>query len=314
VISQLQLNCPHLTEVDVSFSVNVTNASAPHLIQFTELKFLNVERTGIDDDNYWFIISKLPNIANINFGGEKAPILFHNGDETLDTITHIKSSYHDLDALSDKYPNTTNITLFLTYGDLSRLTAFNALRVLEIDRIDYDISNFNVLLRGIGHRLRDLTLSQCSRVNFQDIITLCPCLVSLSLQFCSFLHSDTPLDHKLPHFRNLINLNLDFGRRISRYIPYYSSLKAIHVNNDSIFTVELVREIIRLGTFTRLEAFHIEECWPGALTMEALQLLIGHSPRLKRIERLGHCRRLDKHDISELKRQISQQNYDLVIE
>jgi hypothetical protein len=60
--------------------------------------------------------------------------------------------------------------------------------------------------------------------------------------------------------------------------------------------------------------FHIEEYWPGALTMEVLQLLLGHSPRLKRIEGLGYYKRLDNRHIIELKRQISEQNYDLEIE
>jgi hypothetical protein len=122
------------------------------------------------------------------------------------------------------------------------------------------------------------------------------------------------LDPQLPHFRNLINLKVQRGRRISRYIPYYSSLQTIAVFEDSVFTVEFVKETISLGTFTRLEVFEIVECWPGALNMEALQLLIRHCPRLKRIAGRRYWPRLNNSDIKELKRQIAEQNYDLVIE
>jgi hypothetical protein len=172
-------------------------------------------------------------------------------------------------------------------------------------------------LRDIGHRLHDLTLNKCLQVNLQDIVTLCPCLVDLCFDGCSFLQSDTPLDPQLPHFRNLINLEVECEEPVSRYIPYYVSLETILWflwYTDNIFTVEFVREIIRLGAFTRLEVFKIHESSPGALTMEALQLLIRHCPRLKRIEGLGYCPRLNDGDIRELKRQIAEQNYDLSIE
>jgi hypothetical protein len=314
MIFVLRLHCPHLTEVDVSYSYNITNDSVRHLIQITDLKWLNVQETRIDAEKYGFIISKLPDIANISFNRNKIFVLFHTRIETLDTITHIKSSYDDLDGLSDKCPNTTSITLFEADGDLSRLTAFNALRALEIIDLFYPMSNLNTVLRETGHRLQELTLSHCSRVNLQDIVTLCPCLVNLSFRWCSFLHSHTPFDPQLPHFKNLINLQVQCAGLASIYIPYYISLERIHWFMDRIFTVEFVKEVTSLGAFTRLEVFHIEECWPGALTMEALQLLIRHCPRLKRIEGLVNCPRLDKRDITELKRQISEQNYDLVID
>jgi hypothetical protein len=317
VIFQLRLHCPRLTEVDISHSVNVTNASAPHIIEFTELKWLNLEETRIDDEKYGFIISKLPNIANVIFWENEKSVLFHTGVVTLDTITNISGCFLDMEALSQMCPNTTNIKISSIFRDLSRLTAFNALRALDVDNLSYRNSNMNAVLTDTGHRLKDLTLSQCSDVNLQDIVTLCPSLVNLSLNWCSFLHFNSPFDSNLPHFRNLINLivikmladPVDF-----RHIQYYSGLEAVHLFGVNIFTVEFVREIIRLGAFQQLAVFHLEEYRIATLTMEALQLLIRHCPLLKRIEGLAECPHFNSLLIKKLKRQILKRNFDLVIE
>jgi hypothetical protein len=90
-------------------------------------------------------------------------------------------------------------------------------------------------------------------------------------------------------------------------------LEALHLEFVDIFTDEFVKEIVSLGTFKQLEVFHIVEYWPGALTMEALQLLIQHCPRLKRIEGLSSCQLLTGPLVEKLKRKILKQNLDLEI-
>jgi hypothetical protein len=313
-----------LTEVDVSGSANVTNDSAPHIIELTEIKWLKLQETRIDDKNYGFIISKLPNIANIMFLFNGRSVLFHTGSETLDTITHISGCFHEMEAVSQKCPNTTNYTLrcfssllSASVRDMTRLTAFSALRALKIyGECNYE-THWRVALRGIGHRLQDLTLTDCSGVNLQDIVTLCPSLVNLSLIRCPVLHLNTPLNPQLPHFRNLINLKVGHTSRHPvdfRYIRYYVNLETIHLSEVNIFTVEFLREVISLGTFKQLEMFRVAERAPGALTVEALELLIGHCPLLKRIEGLKYCPNLNRHLINDLRRQILEQNLDLLIE
>jgi hypothetical protein len=313
-----------LTEVDVSGSANVTNDSAPHLIELTEIKWLKLQGTRIDDKKYGFIISKLPNIANIIIAHNESSVLFHAGVETLDTITHISGCFHEVDAISQKCPNTSNITLssfsslFLAnFRDLSRLKAFNALRALEIyGECNYE-SHWRAVLKGIGHRLQDLTLIAFSGVNLQDIVTLCPSLVNLSLIGSPGFHLNTPLNPQLPHFRNLINLKVEHTSRRPvdfRYIRYFVNLETIHLTAVNVFTVEFLREIKNLGTFKQLEVFRVAEHAPGALTMEALELLIGYCPLLKRIEGLRHCPKLNRQLIYGLKREILKLNFDLLIE
>jgi hypothetical protein len=317
VMLQLRLHCPHLMEVDITNSINVTNDSALNLIELKELKWLNIAGTRIDNQHYGFIISELPNIANIRLWQNQNAVLLHIGVETLDSITHIHGSFHDMDALSQMCPNTTNITFSTVSTDLSRLTAFNALRALEIYDIDCERSNLNAILTDMGHRLQDLTLFQCSGANLQHILTLCPSMLNLTLQWCSFLQFNIPIDLQLPHFRNLINLKVktNYGDLIDfRYIRYYVGLETIHLIGVSIFTVEFVREIISLGTFTQLKAFHVKESKPGTLTMEALQLLIRHCPLLQRIKSRIHWPRVDRLDICELQRQMLEKNFEFVIE
>jgi hypothetical protein len=77
IIAALQRHCPHLTELDFAGSPKVTNASIQPLRGVRKLKFLNLERTRIDDEHYGLLLSELPNIANITFEHKEASILRH---------------------------------------------------------------------------------------------------------------------------------------------------------------------------------------------------------------------------------------------
>jgi hypothetical protein len=314
IIAQLQRHCPHLTELDITCSRKVTNASVQPLIEAKKLKFLNLEGTQIDGEHYAMILSELPNIANINIPGKEPSILRHIAEEKLDTITHVRSYLQDIHTLTHKCPNITNIAMGRIARDLSGLTAFNALSVLEIHELYYSTSNLKTALQGVGHRLTDLKLFGGIGVVPQDIITLCPFLANLSLIRCLFERVNTSFDPQLPHFRNLINLKIynssDVHSDLS-FIRYYVSLKIIDLRVIGIFTVDFVREIRNLGTFKQLEIFHVEEICPGALNMDAVQLLIHQSPLLKRIEIVGRCRHFHRDAFGELKRQIVLQNLDL---
>jgi hypothetical protein len=315
IILQLQLNCPRLKVIEINDSKEVTNASVQHLMELRGLKFLDLCGTQIDDEHYGLILTELPNIANIKSRGNENSILRHITMKSLDTITHLSGSFQDIEVLIQKCPNTTNIELLQNCRDLSRLTAFNALRVLKIVSIDYGKSNLNAVLRDIGHRLTELNLIRVKNLDLQDIIILCPSLEDLSLIDCTclYLNTNKPFDPQLPHFRNLIYLviegtldhRVDFG-----YIRYYISLKTIYLGCAKILTVEFVRGILNLGTYKQLEVFRIEEYCPQYLNERALQLLIMHCPLLKRVE-LSSCQDLPPNPFREIKRQILLQNLDL---
>jgi hypothetical protein len=317
IILQLRLHCPHLTQININYSRDVTNASVEHLMQLRKLKFLHFRGTQIDDEQYGLLLTELPDIAYVDQRG-KGDILRHIPVERLDKITHVRGRFRDIDTLRLKCPNTININLCQYSTDLSGLAAFLALRVLEISYLDYGKCNLNAVLRGIGHRLTSLKMGAVASVNIRSIVSLCPSLETLSLDLSSFsrLMVYPPFDPKLPHFRNLINLQIitwrgppaDFS-----FIRYYGSLRTIDIENISIFTVEFVREILILGTFTQLEVLHVEESSTGALTVEALQLLIRHCPHLKRIEGLRSCSLLHTFDVAKLKHGLLLQNFDLEI-
>jgi hypothetical protein len=280
--------------------------------------------TNIDDEKYGFIISKLPNIANISLWHNERSVLFHTGMETLDTIKHIEGCFDEMEVVLHKCKNTTKFTLycfrFLMLADsrdLSLFTAFEALRALEVLDLRLNASQWMAILRAIGHRLRDLKLIACKLVNLQDIVTLCPSLVNLSLVRSEVMQPNTPFNPQLAHFRNLINLKVKctFGHPVDfRYIRYYVNLETMHLSAVNIFTVEFLTEIMSLGTFKQLKVFRVMESVPGAINMAALKLLIGHCPLLKSIAGLSHCPNLNRRLIDELKDEILEQNFDLLIE
>jgi hypothetical protein len=304
-----------LTELDVNHSLEVTNVSVQPLRNARKLQFLNLEGAKIDDEHYAMILSELPNIANITFRQDESSLLRHIAVERIDTITHVTGSLQDIDTVAHKCPNTSNIFMNHIRVDLPGLTAFNVLRALEIHDLDYGRSNLKAVLQGVGHRLSDLKLSLFEGIVLQDSITLCPSLATLSLFRCSFknLNSSTQFDPQLPHFRNLIKLEVVNPNGIlivCRLIRYYVSLKTIHFIETRIFTVKVVEDILNLGTYKQLEILHVEECKSNVINIKALQLLIPHCPLLKRIEIV--VRSLLGRDVfGEFKRQIVLQNFDL---
>jgi hypothetical protein len=297
IIEQLQLHCPHLTVVDIAHSEQVTNASVEHLRKVRKLRFLNVCGTRIDDEHYGFLLSESPSIGNITFEGSVRSLLRHIAVERLDTITHVRILSREI---------------FGSIGDVSGLTVFSALRALEFRLLHYGSSNIKTVLQGLGHRLTDLTLYKCYGVDLQDITILCPFLVNFFLICCTVLNSNSgiPFDCQLPHFRNLINLEIHLALTYPNYITYiryYNRLKTIRLIYTRSFTVDLVNEILHLGTYKQVEVLRIE----GDLTdVEALQLLIGYCPLLKLIE-LSPVGILQLELSRDLKRQMLSQNFDL---
>jgi hypothetical protein len=79
----------------------------------------------------------------------------------------------------------------------------------------------------------------------------------------------------------------------------------------SSFTVEFVREMLRLGTYKQLEVLIVEERWWKDIDVKALELLIQHCPLLKRIEIVALRYHSDGNVFQELRRQILLQNFDL---
>jgi hypothetical protein len=315
IIEQLQRHCPHLMELDVSYSRDVTNASVQHLIEARKLKLLYLEGTGIDDEHYAMILSELPNITNITFQKNATCFLRQIAVERLYTVRHVSGFIRDIETVAHKCPNTTNITMYHPTVNLSGLTAFNALSALTIEGLHYGNSDLKAVLQGAGHRLTELKLYHLEGLVLQDIITLCPSLAHLSLTYCEFLNLNlnTQLDPQLPHFRNLITLevgHLEGTPNIWRFIRYYLSLKTIHFIDISCFNVQLVSDILNQGTYKQLEILRVEEFYRHEIDVDALQLLTAHCPLLKRIEHEGGIN-FGHESLGELKRQIQLQNLDL---
>jgi hypothetical protein len=74
-----------------------------------------------------------------------------------------------------------------------------------------------------------------------------------------------------------------------------------------------VSEIIAFDNFANLEEFYIRETGYGALTMEAVNMLIEGCPQLKIIEGLRTCPHLNPVFIRELRRKLLADNLDIQI-
>jgi hypothetical protein len=319
VTEQLGLHCHHLKEIDLCGSSRVTNASVQHLLRLRKLDFLNLTGTQIDNEHYVLLLSQLPQIKNIAFSRIGENILDHVEEENLRKISHVSGHVEDVSLLAQRCRNITNLDIYEISGNLSDLAALPTLRTVRIEGGDYAMSNVSDVLTGTGPRLTDLTLQWMMNVNLHDIVTLCQSLGSLSLLECVLLPLNPntyPLDPQLLHFRNLTSLHITeiYQQDMKyNYIRHYVSLKTIRLSWINVFTVEFMREVVRSGALANLEELSVTEFRPGALTLEALELLIKHCPHLKTIEGLRYCPLLNPVVIEELKRRILAQNLELQI-
>lgn len=317
VIEQLRLHCTQLRTINVTGSRGVTDASVGHLMQLRELRYVCLFRTRISNEGYGLLLSELPQIRDI-FWEPQRNILDHIAVENLNTILYFTGYVEDVNMLTQKCPNLTYLDLDTIPDDLSPLTVLTALDTLLISYGHYGACNLMNVLRGIGHRLATLRLSNVHSVNLRDIVTLCPCLESLTLWDCRFssLNPSTRIDPHLPHFRSVITLSIgkNFRDRFSyKFLLYYVRLKTIILRGVNIFTMGVMRDALRRGTFTHIENFDIQETGRGALTIEAVDLLIEHCSYLKILGYLGQCPRINPRLIRQLKSRILQRNFDLEI-
>jgi hypothetical protein len=318
VVRQLGLNCPNLTEVSVNGSSRVTNDCIPYLLLLSNLQILDITRTEIDRLHYGQLLSELPKISNVSFVSKEDDLLSHIVLETINTITHVTNIVNDINMQIQKFPRTQKFILTTSNVDLSGLTAWTDLHNLEILLGDCPQMNLNAVLTGIGHKLTDLTLKRVTRLNLLNIITLCKSLRHLHLHSCIFLplNADTPINPQLPHFRILLSLKIEKSVQDDTdfsFIRYYVNLERIELRWIQIFTEEFMREAIRLGTLANLKECYISEDDEGVLTFAVLQLFLQHCPRLKIFGHTAQLRQLNALNVEHLRRQLSEQNFDIDI-
>jgi hypothetical protein len=318
VVRQLALNCSNLTDVSFFNSARVTNNCVPHLLRLSNLQLLRIDGTQIDRLHYGQLLSGLPKISNVVFVDREDDLLSHIALESVDTVTYVFNIVNEINMQIQKFPKTQKFILTMPDVDLSGLTAWTELRNLNISFGDCPTINLNAILTGIGDKLTELTLKVCTRLNILDIITLCKSLKSLSLNSCliSPLNVDTPLNPQLPHFRRLISLEIQNSLQDQidlSFIRYYVNLETIVLLGFDIFTEEFMKDVIRLGTLANLEECHIYETPEGALTLNVLQQLFRHCPHLKAFGHIAHLRRLNALNVEHLRRELSEQNFDIDI-
>jgi hypothetical protein len=316
VVMQLGRNCPGLTEVSFSGSNGVTNDCVPHLLLLRKLKFLDLRGTQIDSIHYALLLSQLPNIADIRFASNQDDVLRHITPDTIDTITHVYDIVNDIYMQIEKFPKTTNFVVNMPTEDLSGITAWTELRNLKITDCNCDVIDLNTILTGIGHNLTELKLQWVTDVNLQDIITLCKSLKILSLIDCLILPLDagTPLDPQLPHFRNLISLQIQLKSTYLvpgdfNYIQYYLSLERIMLYGFDLFTGEFMTHVVTQGTLANLRECYLSESNVGALTFDVLQELIRHCSHLRAFGCTEYLPHLDLDNILELEHEMLVQNF-----
>jgi hypothetical protein len=190
VVEQLALHCTELKKIDVSGSRAVTNVSVQHILKLKNLEHADIMDTSITSEFYGLLLSELSRIANIVWSLPVCFVLNSVATENLHTITYVNGPVYDTNILIRKCPNIRILILHSVFYDLSSLTALNGLVDVRIEQGDYEGSNMDVLLTGIGHRLDQLHLRDVHNVHMTDIITLCSSLKVLFLYSCTYVSED----------------------------------------------------------------------------------------------------------------------------
>jgi hypothetical protein len=319
VIQELGLRCKRLTQLDISYSQEVTDFSIYHLLKLKRLTDINLMETSISPEFYGRLISRLKNISILNSSPPICEILSTVSTEKLYTITCVTAPIHNTNILTQKCPRITTLTLNSVYEDLSSLTALNNLDELHLDEGDYVTSNMAAVLQGVGHRLNELDLRKIYNVNMADTVTLCSRLDVLVLECCTFvpLAKHTFLSSDLPHYKT-VDLFLYIhqtpeNEEYNRHLRYYVNLTAFMCAGVHIVTDDFVADAIHNGAFRYIVNFEVEDAEDGDLSMTTVELLLEHCEHLETLGYLQSWRRLTPQNISDLKDRILLQNLNLGI-
>ena len=318
VVQQLALHCCELKQLDVRYSHAVTNDSVQHLLKLKNLSDVKVAVTSITPEFYGLLISKLPRVASITWIIDDHNIFDYVSTDQHHTITHVKGVIPQTLNLSRSFPNITKLELFLVTDDLSSLTNLKKLISLHIEKADYVKCNMQGVLQGVGHRLEELELRCVDNVNTAHIVTLCSCLDTLVLKYCTFTPLDpcTFLKPDLPHFKSVKVLKIRHPSQnevYNRYLRFYVNLTKFVCTGVDILTDKFMTEAIQNGAFRNIEWFEVKETEYGALSMATVELLLNNCECLKTLGKLRSWRRLTPQGISDLKSRVSLHNLDLNI-
>jgi hypothetical protein len=318
VVEQLGLHCKALKIISLSNSRAVTNISVSHLLRLKELHYVNVSKTSIDCALYQVLLIKLPKIENINCQDSHENVLHDIATERLHTITSYRGRIINADILTQKCSNITSLILYQVNDDLSKLTALNSLKSLEVTGGDYETSNLSVFLNGKVRKLRELHLHNVVNVNISDIIMKCSGLLVLSLEECTFepLGQHSVFDPATPHYRSVQCLSLiqAVGHEMYfEHFKYYINLVKFYCKGAGILNDHLIREAIKKGGLENLEDFRVEETGFRSLTVSTAKRLIRNCENLTVLGHLKSWSKVDALQLRRLKHKTEKKNLDLQI-
>jgi hypothetical protein len=264
------------------------------------------------------LVSKLPNIASINWSLPICKVLSRISTENVQAITYGRGPIVIPSILTEKCPNITTLTLILSYEDVSSLNALNNLVELHIEKGSYVLSNMETVLQGVGHRLQKLQLHKVNNVNMADILTLCSSLERLVLDCCTFLSINlhTVINRDLPHFKSVYYLHIfqvSQSNAYEHYLAYYVYLTVLVCIGVDILSDDFMTRAIHNGAFKNITVFKVEDTENGALSMITVDLLLKHFEHLETLGYLHSWHRLTMQNISDLKDRVAMQNLDLRI-
>jgi hypothetical protein len=319
VVQQLALHCRKLEEIDVSNSAAVTNASVEHLKKIKDLSYVSLMRTSVTTESYGLLISELPKITNINCQFRIFDVLNSISSESLHNITSINSRIYDASMLTRKCPNITIVIVACVDGDLSSLATLNKLVELHIDNGDYLKSNMETVLQGVGHRLERLYLCSVRNVNMSHIVTLCSCLLSLKIKYCTIVLTEfyTTVRRDLPHFKSVNSLIISFSPVSEVYnvpLGYYINLEVFVCRGVKFLSDGFVDQAVKNGAFRSIKHFVVYGGESGDLSMNTVRLLLDNCEHLKTLGRLGTWCNVTAQNIRHLESIVRLENLDLTIQ
>lgn len=318
VVEELGLHCSELKVISLSNSRAVTNVSVSHLLRLKKLQYVNVSKTSISCELYQLLLINLPEIENINCRDQHENVLGSIETESLHTVTNYRGPIINTDNLIQKCSNITSIILYEVNEDVSKLSALNSLKSLDITGGNYETSNLNMFLKDRGLKLCELHLHNVVKVNTSHIIKYCSALLSLSLEECIFEPSGkhAVFDRATPHYKStqILNLTEAVGHEMHfEHLIHYVNLVKLYSKGARIINDHSIHKAIKLGGLGNLEEFRVEETRFGTLTVKTAKRLIRHCKNLTILGYLECWTKVNERQIRQLKHKTEKKKLDLQI-
>ncbi|GBP64108.1 hypothetical protein EVAR_8477_1 [Eumeta japonica] len=289
ILRCIEKNCPLIERLDLSCSKNITNESIDIIINYKNLRSIQLYRTSVTLEGYTKLLLKCKKLEDIGRCEEIGKILEYidltNSEARPFMLTTYVSRYAPINHLQlavDMCPRIRSMTVFhnTLQSDLMVLVGLPQLCELKLLSCDFYADQVKQLLQVKGCNITSLHLEHVDQIDLNALMyisQMCPMLRNLTLYNCTLIQHTSLYTRKLEilPFRNLKKLTFVAfctESQIMFLLTNCLNIEFIHLGTAVQLTDDMFMKILNQNPLIHLKELRIMQS--DFLTIVTVERLI----------------------------------------